>query len=96
MALSASWIATWVMAYIRASWSGSSPGEMHAASAASPAFAFHSMTALEPPLGLPDAACPPAVLDQVTAKIADSVKRLMARVRMGPPSMTFRRVTAAP
>src|SRR5215217_2353565 len=46
MALSASWIATWVIAYIRDSLSGLSAGAMHAASAASPAFAFHAVTAL--------------------------------------------------
>src|SRR5215218_2249420 len=45
MVLSASWIATWVIAYIRDSLSGLSAGAMHAASAASPAFAFHAVTA---------------------------------------------------
>ena len=43
MALSASWIATCVIAYIRDSLSGLSAGAMHAASAASAAFAFHAV-----------------------------------------------------
>src|SRR5829696_7001638 len=47
MALSASWIATWVIAYIRDSLSGLSAGAIHAASAASPAFAFHAVTAFD-------------------------------------------------
>ena len=48
MAFSASWMARCIMAYIRDSWSGSSPGEMHAAIAALPAFAFQALTASEP------------------------------------------------
>src|SRR5215208_5250175 len=47
MVLSASWIATWVIAYIRDSLSGLSVGAMHAASAAAPAFAFHAVTAFD-------------------------------------------------
>ena len=44
MAFSASWIAMWVIAYIRDSCSGLSVGAIHAASAASPAFAFQMVT----------------------------------------------------
>ena len=36
-----------VIAYMRDSWSGSSPGEMQAAIAAFPAFAFQALTASE-------------------------------------------------
>ena len=39
-------MATCVMAYIRDSWNGSAEGAMHAAVAATPAFAFHTVTAL--------------------------------------------------
>ena len=35
----------WDIAYMRASWSGSSSGAMHAAMAAFPADAFHEVTA---------------------------------------------------
>ena len=45
MALRASWIAMWDIAYMRASWSGSSRGAMQAAMAAFPADAFHAVTA---------------------------------------------------
>ena len=45
IAFSASWIATCVMAYMRDSNSGLPSGEMQAAIAASPAFAFHTVTA---------------------------------------------------
>jgi hypothetical protein len=48
MALRASWIATWVIAYMRDSLSGLSTGAMQAASAAFPAYAFHAVT----PFGL--------------------------------------------
>ena len=48
MALSASWTASWVMAYIRASNGGLFPGARHAASAASPAYSFQATTALTP------------------------------------------------
>src|SRR5262245_9401030 len=45
MALSASWMATCVIAYRRASAGPGPSGEMHAATAASPALAFHAVTA---------------------------------------------------
>ena len=45
IAFSASWIAMCVMAYMRDSCSGLPTGEMHEATAASPAFAFHTVTA---------------------------------------------------
>ena len=48
MAFRASWMARCVIAYMRDSWSGSSPGEMQAAIAAFPAFAFQALTASEP------------------------------------------------
>ena len=40
----ASWMAMCIIAYMRDSWSGLSRGAMQAAVAASPAFAFQSMT----------------------------------------------------
>jgi hypothetical protein len=49
MALSASWIAAWVIAFIRDWLSGLSVGAIHAASAASPAFALHAVTAFDRP-----------------------------------------------
>src|SRR6516165_5841494 len=45
MAFRASWIAMCIIAYIRDSWNGSSSGAMHAFMAASPACAFHTVTA---------------------------------------------------
>src|SRR5215211_2459712 len=45
MALRASWIATWVMAYRRASAGDGPTGEMQAATAALPAFSFQTETA---------------------------------------------------
>src|SRR5215216_1883420 len=72
MALSASWIATWVIAYMRDSLSGLSAGAMHAASAACPACAFHAVTAfgLECGLALAGAAITAAV-------VSESVKKRM-------------------
>src|SRR4051812_18887448 len=47
MALSASWIATWAIAYMRDSLRGLSAGAMQAARAAFPACAFHAVTAFD-------------------------------------------------
>src|SRR5829696_8742109 len=70
MALRASWIATWVIAYMRDSLSGLSTGAMQAASAAFPAYAFHAVTAfgLAWRLALAGAAINAAVVSEIAKR----------------------------
>ncbi len=70
-------MATWVIAYIRDSWSGFENGAMHAARAASPAFSFQVVTASGP------AACAASAWPSapVSTTQAASARRLEAPAR---------------